>query len=222
MNTLRPYLAEFLGTGALLAVVVGSGIMAERLAGGNVAVALLANALATGAALIALITTLGGVSGAHFNPVVSVAEAWAGRLPWPRVPGYILAQVLGGLAGVLLAHGMFDLALVQTSDHVRTGTAQWLSEAVATCGLLLVIAGTVRHRPDAVATAVAGYVTAGYWFTASTCFANPAVTIARACTDTFAGIRPLDAPGFIAAQVGGLVISLIFIALLFPEQKKHL
>ncbi len=215
MNKLAPrLLAEFLGTLGLLAVVVGSGIMAERLAGGNVAVALLANALATGAALIALIAAFGGVSGAHFNPVVSAMQAWRGAITGKTAVAYGVAQVIGALAGVVLAHAMFELPLVQCSAHIRTGIGQWLSEIVATVGLLLVIHGTVRHRPDAVPYAVAGYVTAGYWFTASTCLANPAVTIARACTDTFSGIRPQDAPGFILAQIVGLVLALALMCLL--------
>ena len=210
----RRLLAELVGTAGLLAVVVGSGIMAERLAAGHDALALLANAIATGAALFALIAAFGGLSGAHFNPVVTLFAARRGALAWRLVPGYLIAQVAGGLLGVLLAHGMFGLDLVQASAHVRTGQSQWLSEVVATCGLLLVIHGSVRHRPDLVPIAVASYVTAGYWFTASTCFANPAVTIARAWTDTFAGIRPLDAPGFILAQVVGLGLALILARLL--------
>lgn len=218
-GTVRRLLAEALGSAGLLAVVVGSGIMAERLAGGNAAIALLANALATGAALIALITACGGLSGAHFNPVVSLLMAWRGALSWRLVPGYLAAQVAGALAGVLLAHAMFELPLLQASTHIRTGGSQWLSEVVATSGLLLVIVGTVRQRAEAVPYTVAGYVTAGYWFTASTCFANPAVTIARAATDTFAGIRPADAPGFVLAQIAGLALAALMAHLLFPPQE---
>jgi glycerol uptake facilitator-like aquaporin len=209
-------LAECLGTAGLLAVVVGSGIMAERLAGGNAAIALLANALATGAGLIALILALGGVSGAHFNPLVTVLVAWDGGLAWRRVPGYVAAQIAGGVAGTMVAHAMFSLPLLQVSVHERSGPAQWLSESVAVIGLLLTIRGCSRHASAATPFAVACYVVAGYWFTASTCFANPAVTIARACSDTFAGIRPLDAPGFILAQFAGLALAIVLIRILYP------
>lgn len=195
--------AEALGTAMLLATVVGSGIMAERLAGGNVALALLANTVATAAGLVALILTFGSVSGAHFNPAVTLADASQGGLPWRLVPAYILAQVAGAFVGVAVAHGMFGLAAFTASTHVRAGGSQLFSEFVATFGLLAVIWGCVRQRPSAVPFAVAAYVTAAYWFTASTSFANPAVTLARAATDTFAGIRPADAPGFVAAQLLG-------------------
>ena len=195
--------AEGLGTALLLATVVGSGIMGERLAGGNVAVALLANTLATGAGLVALILTFGPVSGAHFNPAVTLADATQGGLPWREVPAYVLAQIAGAFAGVAVADAMFDLPVFSASRHVRTGPSQWLSELVATFGLLAVIWGCSRGRAAAVPFAVGAYVTAAYWFTASTSFANPAVTLARAATDTFAGIRPADVPGFVLAQLAG-------------------
>ena len=213
-------LAEGLGTAGLLAVVVGSGIMGERLAGGNVAIALLANSLATGAGLLALILAFAGISGAHFNPVVTVLAAQRGDLPWSRVGCYIAAQVSGALIGVLLAHGMFDMPLFQASTHVRTGTGQWLSEVAATCGLLLVIVLVSRHRAVWTPLAVAGYVTAGYWSAASTCMANPAVSLARAWTDTFSGIRPSDVPGFVLAQLGGLVSAVALLHVLAPSAKK--
>lgn len=203
--------AELLGTALLVAAVVGSGIMAERLAGGNVALALLANTAATGAALVALIFTFGPVSGAHFNPVVTVADAWQGGTPWPQVLPLIVAQVVGGVAGVVVSHAMFGLPLLQASAHVRAGGAQALSEAVATFGLLAVIWGSSRRTPQSTPWAVGLYITAAYWFTASTSFANPAVTVARALTDTFAGIRPADVPAFITAQcLGGAAATLLF------------
>lgn len=187
----------------LLAAVVGSGIMGERLAGGNVAIALLANTVATGAALVALILTFGPISGAHFNPAVTVADASQGGLAWSAVPVYVVAQVVGAFAGVAIAHVMFGEPLFTASRHARDGLPQLVSEFVATFGLLAVIWGCVRSRAAAVPFAVAAYITAAYWFTASTSFANPAVTMARAATDTFAGIRPADAPGFIIAQLAG-------------------
>lgn len=199
----RRLAAEAVATAMLLATVVGSGIMAERLAGGNVAIALLGNTLATGAALVALILTFGPVSGAHMNPAVTLADAWQGGLPWREVPAYVGAQLVGAFGGVAAAHLMFELPLFFASRHVRSGPAQMLSEFVATFGLLAVIWGCVRARPSAVPFAVAAYITAAYWFTASTSFANPAVTLARAASDTFAGIRPADAPGFIGAQLLG-------------------
>ncbi len=199
----RQVAAEAVGTALLLAVVVGSGIMAERLAGGNVAIALLANALATGAGLVALVLTFGPISGSHLNPVVTLAMAIRGVLPWQRVAGYVLAQCFGAVAGVLLAHAMFDLDLIQTSTHVRHGAGQWVSEAVATFGLLTVIFGSSRNGAQFTPFAVAAYITAAYWFTASTSFANPAVTIARSLTDTFAGIRPADVWAFIGMQIVG-------------------
>jgi glycerol uptake facilitator-like aquaporin len=203
MSLARKLVAEALGTAFLLAIVVGSGIMAERLAGGNVALALLANTLATGAGLVVLILIFGPISGAHFNPAVTLADAWLGGVSWQLVPSYLLAQIVGAFAGVAAAHGMFDLPLFFASQHVRTGPSQWWSEFIATFGLLAVIWGTVRQRASAVPFAVGLYITAAYWFTASTSFANPAVTLARAASDTFAGIRPLDAPGFIVAQLLG-------------------
>jgi glycerol uptake facilitator-like aquaporin len=199
----RRLAAETIGTAMLLATVVGSGIMAERLAGGNVAIALLGNTLATGAALVALILTFGPISGAHFNPAVTLTHAWQGGVSWAEVPAYVSVQVLGAFAGVAAAHLMFELPLFFSSRHARSGAAQMFSEFVATFGLLAVIWGCVRARPTAVPFAVAAYITAAYWFTASTSFANPAVTLARAVSDTFAGIRPADAPGFIFAQLLG-------------------
>jgi glycerol uptake facilitator-like aquaporin len=205
---LRSRLAvEFMGTAFLLMAVVGSGIMAERLAGGNVALALLANSLATGVALVALILALGPISGAHFNPAVTLADAMQGGIAWRDVPGYVTAQVLGAYAGVAAAHLMFGLPVFFASHHVRSGRALLFSEFIATFGLLAVIWGCARARPSAVAFAVGGYITAAYWFTASTSFANPAVTLARAASDTFAGIRPVDAPGFIVAQLAGAVVA---------------
>lgn len=203
MSLARRSVAEGLGTAFLLAVVVGSGIMAERLSGGNVALALLANTLATGAGLVALILAFGPVSGAHFNPAVTLADAWQGGVPWREVPGYLLAQVTGAFAGVMAAHLMFGEPLLSASLHERSGLAQGWSEFVATFGLLAVIWGCARSRPAAVPFAVGAYITAAYWFTASTSFANPAVTLARAASDTFAGIRPADAPAFIIAQLLG-------------------
>lgn len=177
--------------------------MGERLAGGNVAVALLANTLATGAGLVALISAFGPLSGAHFNPAVSLCDAWMGRLPWRKVPGYALAQLLGALLGVAAANLMFDLPVFSASRHARTGLSQGFSEFIATFGLFSVIWGSSRHRSSSVPFAVGAYITAAYWFTASTSFANPAVTLARALSDTFAGIRLQDAPGFILAQLLG-------------------
>src|SRR5262247_4318714 len=199
----RRVTAEAVGTCLLLAAVVGSGIMAERLAGGNVAVALLANTLATGAALVALILTFGPISGAHFNPAVTLADASQGGLPWDEVPLYLGAQVIGAFAGVATAHLMFEVPVFFASRHPRSGPAQVFSEFVATFGLLAVIWGCARLRTSAIPFAVAAYITAAYWFTASTSFANPAVTLARSATDTFAGIRPVDAPAFIIAQLLG-------------------
>jgi len=199
----RRVTAEAVGTCLLLAAVVGSGIMGERLAGGNAAVALLANTLATGAALVALILTFGPISGAHFNPAVTLADASQGGLPWNEVPLYIAAQVMGAFAGVAGAHLMFEVPVFFASRHARSGAAQAFSEFVATFGLLAVIWGCARLRSSAVPFAVAAYITAAYWFTASTSFANPAVTLARSATDTFSGIRPADAPAFIVAQLLG-------------------
>ena len=199
----RRLAAEALGTGLLVATVVGSGIMAAKLAGGNTAIALLGNTLPTGAILIVLITILGPISGAHFNPVVSLVMAIRGQLARVELIQFIVAQIIGGCFGTLAAHLMFDLSLFQLSTTVRTGAPQWFAEFVATFGLLVTILGCVRFKPEFVATAVGLYITAAYWFTASTSFANPAVAIARAFTDTFAGIRPQDTPAFIIAQIAG-------------------
>ena len=195
--------AELIGTAMLLAAIVGSGIMGERLAAGNVAVALLANSIATGGALIALILALGPVSGAHLNPVVTLSVASQRGMVWREASAYVLAQIAGAFAGVGLAHLMFGLPLFFASQHARTGSSQLLSEFVATFGLVMVIWGTVRSNAALVAFAVAAYIVGACWFTASTSFANPAVTLARSVSDTFAGIRPVDAPGFILAQIGG-------------------
>ncbi len=216
MTMARRIVAEGLGTALLLAVVVGSGIMAERLAGGNVAIALLANAIATGAGLVALILMFGTISGAHFNPVVTLSEAWQKNMPAVEVAPYIAAQLVGAFAGVAAAHGMFELPLYFASQHVRTGPAQWWSEFVATFGLLAVIIGCSRSRPAVTPFAVAAYITAAYWFTSSTSFANPAVTLARSATDTFAGIRPGDAPGFIGAQLLGAAAATLLFCWLYP------
>ena len=218
MNTAgRQAVAECVGTAMLLAAVVGSGIMGDRLSGGNVAIALLANTIATGAALVTLILTFGPVSGAHFNPAVTLADASQGGLPWNRVPFYIGAQVAGGLAGVMAAHLMFAEPMFQLSRHTRSGGAQLFSEFVATFGLLAVIWGCVRQRAAAVPFAVGAYITSAYWFTASTSFANPAVTIARAFTDTFAGIRPIDVPGFVLAQLIGAAAATVLFRWLVPS-----
>ena len=213
----RRLTAEAVGTAFLLAAVVGSGIMGERLASGNVAVALLANTLATGAALVALILTFGPISGAHFNPAVTLADASQGGLPWREVPGYIAVQIAGAFAGVAAAHVMFELPLFFASRHARQGPAQMFSEFVATFGLLAVIWGCARLRSAAVPFAVAAYITAAYWFTASTSFANPAVTLARAASDTFAGIRPGDVPGFILAQLLGAAAATAVFRWLVPS-----
>ncbi|HMI52539.1 MAG TPA: aquaporin [Candidatus Saccharimonadales bacterium] len=196
----RRLAAEFLGTAFLLSAVVGSGIMAERLSLGNVALALLANAIATGAALVALLHAFGPISGAHLNPSVSLLEAFFAHLPWREVPAYVAAQALGALAGVAAAHAMFALPLYSRSQHARHGAGMIFSEFIATFGLLLIISTTSRSSPATTPYAVATYITAAYWFTASTSFANPAVTLARCVTDTFAGIRPADVPNFLLAQ----------------------
>ena len=216
MDQPRIVCAEALGTALLLAAVVGSGIMAEQLAGGNIAIALLANTLATGAALVALILTFGPVSGAHFNPAVTLAAAARGGVPWRRVPGYLTAQIVGGCIGVMVAHLMFEKPLLMLSLRARSGPAQMLSEFVATFGLLAVIWGCARTRATAVPFAVAAYITSAYWFTASTSFANPAVTLARTLTDTFAGIRPGDAPAFIGAQLAGAAVATLLFRWLLP------
>ncbi|MGH9745754.1 MAG: aquaporin [Candidatus Acidiferrales bacterium] len=198
----RRLVAELLGTGFLVATVIGSGIMGERLAGGNVAIALLANTIATGAGLVALILAFGPISGAHFNPVVTLSTAMEGGIRRAEAWGYAGAQLLGAVGGAVVAHGMFGLPAMSLSQHARGGAAQLFSEFVATFGLMCVIWGCSR-RPEAVAFAVGAYITAAYWFTASTSFANPAVTIGRTLSDTFAGIRPQDAPGFVVAQIAG-------------------
>lgn len=214
----RRLTAEALGSAMLLAVVVGSGIMAERLAGGNVALALLANALATGAGLVALILMFGPVSGAHFNPAVTLSASLQGELAAREAAAYIAVQIAGAFAGVMAAHLMFEAPLLFASSHVRTGASQWWSEFVATFGLIGVIIGCSRSRPGVTPFAVAAYITSAYWFTASTSFANPAVTLARAATDTFAGIRPQDAPGFIVAQLAGALAATLLFGWLYPQQ----
>ena len=210
MSWRRQFTAEFIGTAMLLATVVGSGIMGERLSGGNVAIALLANTLATGAALIALIATFGPASGAHFNPLVTLAELALKRTSLNTAFIYLIAQVFGAIAGVMAAHFMFELPLLMSSAHIRTGTHQWWSEIVASFGLLTIILNVAKTRPDFVPVAVGAYITAAYWFTASTSFANPAVTMARSLTDTFSGIRPVDIAGFIVSQFlgAGLAVAL--------------
>ena len=212
----RRVIAEALGTAFLLAAVVGSGIMGDKLAGGNVAIALLANTLATGAALITLIFAFGPISGAHFNPAVTLADASQGGISWSDAIAYIAAQVVGAFVGVGAAHLMFGEALLQVSQHVRAGGGQLFSEFIATFGLLCVIWGCTRLRSEVAPLAVGLYITAAYWFTASTCFANPAVTVARGFTDTFAGIRPADAPGFVVAQLLGAFAATILFRWLVP------
>jgi glycerol uptake facilitator-like aquaporin len=207
MSLARRTASEAIGTALLLAAVVGSGIMGERLAGGNVAIALLANALATGAALVALILSFGPISGAHFNPAVTLTHAVRARISWPDSAAYVTAQLGGAFAGVFCAHLMFGEPLLSASTHTRSGMAQAFSELVATFGLVSVIFGCSRQRPGAVSLAVGAYITAAYWFTASTSFANPAVTLARAATDTFSGIRPADVPAFLAAQMTGAALA---------------
>jgi glycerol uptake facilitator-like aquaporin len=213
----RRVIAEFLGTGFLVAAVVGSGIMAERLAGGNVAIALLANTIATGAALVALVLAFHTVSGAHFNPAITVVDAMERGVSWRVVASYIPAQCLGGIGGALIAHAMFGLQLISTSHHTRNGSAQLFSEFVATFGLMSVIWGCSRSRPEMVPFAVGAYITAAYWFTSSTSFANPAVTIARCLTDTFAGIRPQDVIPFIVVQLLGACAATMLFRWLLPS-----
>ena len=213
----RRLVAELLGSLLLAATVVGSGIMAEHLAGGNVAVALLANTGATVAVLATLIALLGPLSGAHFNPAVSLVDAIRGRLSWTDMIAYAGAQIVGCCAGALLAHVMFELPVLQASVHVRTGAAQWLAESVATGGLLLVVLG--HRRSEDAPWMVAGWIGAAYWFTASTSFANPAITIARSLSDTFSGIRPADVPGFVVAQIAGALVALWLARFLFPQPK---
>ena len=220
MTWARRLAAEAVGTGLLLAAVVGSGIMGERLSGGNVAIALLANTLATGAMLVALILTFGPISGAHFNPAVTLADASQGGLAWRHAPAYIAAQTVGAFGGVAAAHLMFGEPVFSASTHARAGGAQMFSEFMATFGLLCVIWGCARLRSSAVPFAVGAYITGAYWFTASTSFANPAVTLARAASNTFAGIRPADAPGFIAAQLLGAVAATLLFRWLVPSLPK--
>jgi glycerol uptake facilitator-like aquaporin len=217
----RRLAAEALGTAFLLAVVVGSGIMGERLAGGNTAVALLANTLATGTGLTVLILLFGPLSGAHFNPLVSFAKAWQRELPWNEVPGYAIAQMSGAFVGVAAAHLMFGLPLYAASQHSRSGLALGFSEFVATFGLLLVIIACDKQRPAVTPFAVGAYITSAYWFTASTSFANPVVTLARAVTDTFTGIRPQDTPGFIVAQFLGMIAAVLFCRWLWNDPTKN-
>jgi glycerol uptake facilitator-like aquaporin len=213
----RRIAAEAVGTALLLAAVVGSGIMGDRLAGGNTAIALLANTLATGATLVAIILTFGPISGAHFNPAVTLADAWQGGLPWREAPGYIAAQILGAFAGVAAAHLMFGKPLFSVSSHIRAGGAQVFSEFIATFGLLAVVWGCARSRSSAAPFGVAAWIIGAYWFTASTSFANPAVTLARAASDTFAGIRPADAPGFILAQLAGAAAATLLFGWMSPS-----
>jgi glycerol uptake facilitator-like aquaporin len=215
----RRLAAEFLGTLLLVATVVGSGIMAERLAGGNAALALLANTIATGAALVALILTFGPISGAHFNPAVTIADAIEKGISWSEASQYIFVQIIGGITGTITAHLMFGLPLISISHHVRSGPAQIFSEFVATFGLLCVIWGCSRHRSTAVPFAVGSYIAAAYWFTASTSFANPAVAIARSLTDTFSGIRPMDVPLFALAQIAGALTATFLFRWLVPGLK---
>lgn len=214
------WFAEFLGTAFLLATVVGSGIMAEQLAGGNVAIALLGNTIPTGAILVVLITMLGPISGAHFNPAVSLVFALRGELARHQFGIYVVMQILGGIVGVWAAHLMFDDSLLQFSSKIRTGPSQWFAEGVATFGLVFTILATLRAKPDTVAMAVGLYITAAYWFTASTSFANPAVTIARGFSDTFAGIRPADVPAFIIAQLVAAVIAWLVCRWLLQDRDK--
>lgn len=209
-NFARRLVAEGLGTALLVATVIGSGIMGENLSGGNAAVALLGNTLATGAALVVLILIFGPVSGAHFNPVVSLFFALRRSLAWQDAGMYVVVQIIGGIFGTFLAHSMFSLPLIEASTHVRDGMGVWIGEVVATFGLLLTITGCLRSRPEAVPYAVGLFITAGYWFTSSTSFANPAVTIARSMTNTFSGIRPEDVSGFVAAQTVSCLIAAAF------------
>lgn len=210
--------AEALGTGLLVATVIGSGIMAERLSGGNIAISLLGNTIPTGAILVVLITIFGPLSGAHFNPVVSLAFALRRSLPVSDLLPYVAVQIAGGIVGTWAAHLMFDLPVWQISTHVRSGGAQWFSESIATFGLLLTIFGCLASAPKSVPVAVGLYITAAYWFTASTSFANPAVTIARALTDTFSGIAPSNVPLFIAAQVAGMVVATMLAIWLWTDE----
>jgi len=220
MNLTRRAIAEAIGTALLLAVVIGSGIMGERLANGNAAIALLANTLATGAGLVALILTFGPISGAHFNPAVTLADAAQGGTPWKEVPAYIMAQIAGAVCGTAVANVMFSLPLFFASRHARAGSAQLFSEFIATFGLLAVILSCARRRSPMAPFAVGAYITAAYWFTSSTSFANPAVTLGRSLSDTFAGIRPVDVPGFVVAQLVGAAAATILFWWLMPLRLK--
>lgn len=219
VSNAQKYTAEFIGTAFLLATVVGSGIMAEQLAGGNVAIALLGNTIPTGAILFVLITMFGPISGAHFNPAVTLVFKLRGNITLGHSLIYVAMQVTGGILGVWIAHLMFDLDVFQFSQKVRAGGAQWFSEGVATFGLVATILFTLKAREGAVAAAVGFYITAAYWFTASTSFANPAVTIARSLSDTFAGIRPVDAPYFILAQIIFAVLAWVFCTWMLKEKQ---
>lgn len=219
----RKWVAEGIGTALLLATVIGSGIMGERLAGGNTAIALLANTLATGAILVALILAFGSISGAHFNPAVTIVDAFVGNMQWRKVPGYVFAQGTGAFLGVAIANKMFGFPLFFASQHVRSGGSQLFSEFVATFGLVSVIWGCSRRRPTMTPFAVGAYITAAYWFTASTSFANPAVTLARSASDTFAGIRFFDVPGFVIVQLAGALTATLLFKWLVPLslEKNH-
>lgn len=214
-------ISEFIATAFLLIAVVGSGIAAERLCGGNVGLALLANALATSAALFVLILVFAPFSGAHMNPCVTLAVAMINGFEWKDVPVYLAAQIAGAIVGTFLAHGMFDLPIFEIGTHVRTGTGQWLAESIATIGLLGVVFGCKNYQTPTAAGAVAAYIGGAYWFTASTSFANPAVTIARQLTDTFAGIRPADTFGFMAAQIAGLAVVTLGLSLISRERVRN-
>lgn len=216
----RRVASETLGTAFLLAAVIGSGVMGERLAGGNVAIALLANTISTGAMLVVLILVFEPISGAHFNPAVTLAMAVEGRMPWRETPAYLVAQLVGAFAGVAAAHLMFGLPLFSVSTHARHGSAQVWSEFVATFGLLTIIWGCVRFRPSLVSFAVGAYIISAYWFTASTSFANPAVTVARSASNTFAGILPADVPAFVVAQFAGALAATFLFRWLLADQIK--
>jgi glycerol uptake facilitator-like aquaporin len=216
MNLTRRVIAEGIGTAFLLAIVIGSGIMGERLANGNAAIALLGNTLATGAGLIALIQTFGPISGAHFNPAVTLADSAQGGTPWKEALVYIIAQVIGAISGTAMANIMFGLPVFFASRHARAGAAQLFSEVIATFGLVSVILSCARRRSSMTSFAVGAYIAAAYWFTSSTSFANPAVTLARSLSDTFAGIRPVDVPGFIVAQLLGATAATILFWWLMP------
>jgi glycerol uptake facilitator-like aquaporin len=215
----RTLASEALGTAVLLATVVGSGIMAENLAGGNVAIALLGNTIPTGAILVVLITILGPISGAHFNPAVSLAMCLTGRMPWSRLAPFVVFQVIGAVLGVWIAHAMFDMPILELSTKLRWGTGQWIAEAVAIFGLLLTIFGGLRFSPSTIPTSVGLYITAAYWFTASTSFANPAVTIARALTNSFSGIAPTCVLPFICAQLAGTLLAVVVCEWFFAEEQ---